>query len=89
MEKRTIRPLTEAEKHTLIDMYRNHPKKRMRERAHIILLSSQGRSIREICSLIYRSEKTVASWLNAYENEGSLGLYDAPIPGRPSKVESG
>jgi transposase len=58
----------------------------MRERAHMVLLSSQSRSIKEICSIVYRSENTVATWLNAYENKGFLGLYDEPIPGRPPRL---
>ncbi len=87
VKKRTIKLLAKAEEQTLIDIHRNHIKTRMRERAHMILLSNQGRSIRDICSLVYRSENTVAAWLNAYEREGFLGLYDKPIPGRPSKVK--
>ena len=83
MRKRTIEPLPELQKQTLIEMYRHHPKTRMRERAHMVLLSSQGRDMKEICSIVYRSENTVATWLNAYEDKGFLGLYDEPIPGRP------
>ena len=39
MRKRTIKPLPELQKQTLLEMYRNHPKSRMRERAHMALLS--------------------------------------------------
>ena len=70
MRKRTIKPLPEPQKQTLLEMYRHHPKSRMRERAHMVLLSSQGRNIKEICSIVYRSENTVATWLNAYEEKG-------------------
>ena len=86
MRKRTIKPLPEAQKQTLLEMYRHHPKSRMRERAHMVLLSSQGRNMKEICSIVYRSENTVATWLNAYEDKGFPGLYDEPIPGRPSAL---
>ena len=89
MRKRTIKPLPEPQKQTLLEMYRHHPKSRMRERAHMVLLSSQGRNIKEICSIVYRSENTVATWLNAYEDKGFLGLYDEPIPGRPSTLSEG
>jgi len=86
MRKRTIGPLPEPRKQTLLEMYRNHPESRMRERAHMVLLSSQGRNMKEICSIVYRSENTVATWLNSYENEGFLGLYDEPIPGKPPRL---
>jgi len=36
----------------------------MRERAHMVLLSSQGRDMKEICSIVYRSENTVSTWLD-------------------------
>jgi transposase len=52
----------------------------------MVLLSSQGRNIKEICSIVYRSENTVSTWLKAYEDKGFLGLYDEPIPGRPSTL---
>jgi transposase len=86
MRKRTIKPLPEAQKQTLLEMYRYHPKSRMRERAHMVLLSSQGRAIKEICSIVYRSENTVTTWLNAYESMGFPGLYDGDIPGRPPRL---
>ena len=42
--------------------------------------------MKEICSIVYRGENTVATWLNVYESKGFLGLYDVPIPGRPSRL---
>ncbi len=86
MRKRTIKSLPEPQKQTLLEMYRNHPKSRMRERAHMVLLSSQSQNMKEICSIVYRSENTVAKWLSAYEHKGFLGLYDVPISGRPSRL---
>ncbi len=40
MRERTIKPLPEPQKQTILEMYRYHPKSRMRERAHMVLLSS-------------------------------------------------
>ena len=87
MRKRTIKPLPEPQKQTLLEMYRHHPKSRMRERAHIVLLSGQGRNMKEVCSIVFRSENTVSTWLNAYESMGFLGLYDGDIPGRPPRLK--
>jgi transposase len=87
MKKRKKIKLTEPEKETLLEMYRNHSKSRMKERAHMVLLSNDGYPIKEICSIVYRSENTVITWLNAYKSEGFLGLYDEPILGRPPKLD--
>ncbi len=83
MKKRKKIKQTEPEKQTLLEMYRNHSKSRMRERAHMVLLLKSGYTIKEICSIVYRGENTVITWLNAYKSKGFLGLYDEPIPGRP------
>ncbi len=74
MRKRTIKSLPEQQKQTLLEMYRHHPKSRMRERAHMVLLSNQGRDMKEVCSIVFRSENTVSTWLKSYENMGFLGL---------------
>jgi len=72
MKKRKKIKLTEPEKETLLEMYRNHSKSRMKERAHMVLLSNDGYPIKEICSIVYRSENTVITWLNAYKSKGFL-----------------
>ena len=77
MRKRKTQALPEAVKQTLLEMYRNHPKSRMRERAHIVLLLSQGYTIKEICSIVYRSENTVATWL---DNSPRKQVYQPEIP---------
>jgi transposase len=86
MRKRATQPLPEPEEQTLLEMYRNHPESRMRERAHMVLLLSQGYTIKEICSIVYRSENTITIWLDTYKDRGFLGLYDETIPGRPSRL---
>jgi len=53
----------------------------------MVLLSSQDRNVKEICSIVYRSENTVTTWLNSYESMGFLGLYDGDIPGRPPRLD--
>jgi transposase len=67
-------------------MYQNHPQRRYRQRAHIILLSASGYSQKEIAKIVRATEPTVAKYIKLYKEHGFLGLYDAPIPGRPPKV---
>jgi DNA-binding NarL/FixJ family response regulator len=61
MRKRNVSPLKKVEIQTLVEMYRNHPKSRLRERAHLVLLSNRGYSIKEISFILCRSENTVAT----------------------------
>lgn len=58
---------------------------RVAERARVVLLSAQGRSVPEIARLMECHETRVRHWLKAYQAQGSAGLYDAPRSGRPAK----
>ena len=69
-------------------MYQYHKKSRLRERAHMVLLSTQGVIVKEIGKIVYRNELTVSTWLNAFEAHGFVGLYDEPIPGRPGRLNA-
>ena len=88
MRRRVIRPLTPEEHQTLEAMYRYHPQSRLRERAHMVLLSSQGYGVQDIAAITHRCEATVSRWLKAFEADGFLGLYDQPIPGRPGRLSA-
>ena len=58
---------------------------RVSERAHFVLLSSQGYSPPEIGGLLGYDVQTVRTWLTAYQQQGCAGLDDAPRSGRPPK----
>ena len=83
MNKRTLDPLPEEEWITIQEMHQNHPKKRLRQRALMVILSCKGISVKLVAEIVQRSENTVSTWLSAYKSKGFLGLYDQPIPGRP------
>lgn len=57
------------------------------ERAWMILLSAQGKTIQQIAATFGCSHKTVRSWISRYEFEGCKGLLDKPRTGRPSVVD--
>lgn len=86
MNIRHIKHLPDEEQITLEQMYQCHPKRRCRQRAHMVLLSAQGYSKKEIAQIVRATRKTVAGCLKRYEKQGFLGLYDEPIAGRPAKV---
>lgn len=58
---------------------------RVAERARMVLLSAQGRSVSEIAQFMECHPSKVRHWLKAYQAQGSAGLYDAPRAGRPAK----
>jgi len=52
----------------------------------MVLLSAQGYNQKEIASIVRVTSGTVGKYVKRYKKLGFLGLYDAPIPGRPPKV---
>lgn len=87
MHIKHLKPLPEEERITLEEMYQHHPKRRCRQRAHMVLLSNQGYCQDEIAKIVGVSPPTVAKYLRLYQKHGFLGLYDNPIPGRPPKIK--
>jgi transposase len=78
--------LSDQEKKKLKQMTRQQIG-RVSQRAHMILLSSQGRTIQEIAAMYDCSDKTVRKWISRYEAEGCDGLLDKPRTGRPAIVD--
>jgi len=79
----TIGSLTEEEIAELKELYNHHEKRRVRQRAHMVLLSSKGYSLTEIAEIVGVSRPTVSKYVHDYEEHGVEALYDAEIPGRP------
>ena len=62
---------------------------RVAQRAQMILLSSQGRSVPEIAAFTGMSRARVRHWMERFDSLGPDGLYDAPRSGRPRKLTAG
>lgn len=60
--------------------------RRVRMRAHSIVLSSQGRSLDEIAHIYQVHRITVSSWIDKWEACGVEGLSDQPRSGGPPKL---
>jgi len=86
MNQRVLDSLSTEEETTIREMFQNHPKRRLRERAMIVILSINGLRVNEVAAILKLNVDTVSDWLNAYEAKGFLGLYDQPIPGRPPRL---
>src|SRR6266511_707868 len=83
---RYVRLLTESQRHTLAEIMKHEAIPRARVRAHGILLSSQGRKIKEIAKIYQVDRDTVATWIKQWEQHGVASLYDKPRSGRPRKL---
>lgn len=56
---------------------------RVAERAQMILLSAQRRTVPEIATIFDVKYKTVRKWIRRFNTAGPVGLYDEPRSGRP------
>ena len=81
-----VKPLMKAETMTLEELFRHHPDHRTRIRAHGILLSSKGFSIANISKFYEVNRDSTSRWLDSWENEGLVGLFDDKKSGRPPKL---
>ncbi len=63
-------------------IYRQSRHHQVRQRAHFLILASQAVKIEELMKIFQVSYKTIYNWLNRWESEGMLGLYNKPGRGR-------
>ncbi|MDM8548430.1 IS630 family transposase [Desulfobacterales bacterium HSG2] len=75
--------LDEPELKTLECAHRNHPVARVRNRAHVIILSSRGCQLGRIADICGMSRQAVSRVMEKWEKTGVRGLCDEPRPGRP------
>jgi transposase len=59
---------------------------RVAQRAQMILLSAQQRTVPEIAAIFDVKYKTVRKWMQRFNAAGPAGLYDEPRSGRPHKL---
>ena len=59
---------------------------RARARAHSLLLSAEGMTIKEISKIYQVDRDTVSTWIRKWEREGPASLHDHPRSGRPPKL---
>jgi transposase len=59
---------------------------RVSQRAQMVLLSAQPRTVPEIAAIFGVKPKTVRKWLRRFDTHGPPGLYDELRSGRPRKL---
>jgi transposase len=62
------------------------PSPRARARAHSLLLSAEGRTIKAITKIYPVDRDTVSTWIRKWERDGPASLHDQPRSGRPPKL---
>ncbi len=72
----------------LQDEIRRSDESRYDHRLHGVLLVAQGISCTKVASLLADAARTVAYWVNRFEEQGLAGLADAQRPGRPPRLSS-
>ena len=76
-------PLT---KKLLGRFYKESEKHLVRQRAHCVLLSSEGVSVLELAKMFEKTPRTIYTWLDRWEERRLAGLYDAPGRGRKHRL---
>ena len=76
---REINPLSFKLLERIYHQSRHH---QVRQRAHFLILASQQVKVNELMKIFSISYKTVYNWLNRWESEAMVGLYNQPGRGR-------
>lgn len=69
--------VTKKEQELLLIHYRKTKNQLIKERAHVILISCQGKTVAEIAPLFFRSEKTIRQWLNSFNATRITSIFHA------------
>jgi transposase len=83
-----VRPLTEQQRALLESTIKNDASHRARMRAHGLVLSSEGITIKAIAKIYHVDRDTVATWIKKWEKHGEQSLHDQPRSGRPSTLNA-
>lgn len=81
---RYVQPLTTEQRDLLAHTMRDDPSFRARTRAHSLLLSAQGTTIKDIAKTYQVHRVTVSAWITNWEHHGAQSLHDHPRSGRPT-----
>ena len=85
---RFIQALDPLSEKLLGRLYKQSKKHLVRQRAHCILLSSQGVPVSELVKLFGKTSRTIYTWLDRWEERRFAGLYDAPGRGRKQSLDA-
>lgn len=81
MRKKFIK-LTEQEIATLEQGHKHHASAPARDRCHCLLLSHQGKEVKELAAIFAVIPLTIYSWFYRWEEQGLVGLFNQKGAGR-------
>lgn len=81
MQKKYIH-LTQEEILTLQEGHKNHPCYQVRNRCHCLLLSHQGKQVKELAAIFSVIPLTIYTWFYRWEEKGLVGLFNEKGRGR-------
>ncbi|MEM9831394.1 MAG: helix-turn-helix domain-containing protein [Bacteroidota bacterium] len=79
--------LSEQERTVLLAGYRQGKSSAFRQRCHMILLKSEGRTSQDVAAILGSNLVSVNNWLTRYEREGIHGLGTRPGRGRKAILD--
>jgi transposase len=85
---RYVQPLTPEQRALLEHTMKDDASFRARTRAHSLLLSAQGPTIKDIAKTYQVHRVTVSTWITNWEHHGAQSLHDQPRSGRPTLLPS-
>lgn len=74
--------LTESQRQELEHLFKTSPKHVVRKNCHTILLKADGRTSKDVGTIVGMTDVSVNSWLRRYKTEGISGLLIKPGRGR-------
>ena len=83
---RYVQPLTPEQRQLLETTMKDDSSFRARSRAHGLLLSAHGTTIKDIAKTYQVHRVTVAAWIKKWEQHGDQSLHDQPRSGRPTTL---
>jgi transposase len=86
LQVRFIQDISSDTRNLLHRLYKESQHHRVRQRAHGILLSSQGINTTTLMTILSVDRITIYNWFDAWEAYYFVGLYDKKRPGRPPKL---
>lgn len=81
MRKKFI-DLTEQQLETLQQGHQHHPSAPVRDRCHCLLLSHQGKQVKELALIFSVIPLTIYGWFYRWEAKGLIGLFNQKGGGR-------
>ena len=79
--------MTQEEKQTLEEGYRNSSKAHFRNRCHSVLLSYEGYKVKEIARIYKVRTRSIYTWFNDWEAHGISGLIMGKGRGVKAKLD--